>query len=91
MCHSLTEVTEVPGKGMGILQNFPTFRVEYGDVTALTQVPGIAARGYRTHVSYTKFKPVPRVFLPLTYRTSKSSGYGYEYRTELPGVPGTRV
>ena len=27
LCHNLTEVTEVPGKGMGIFENFQKFRV----------------------------------------------------------------
>ena len=27
LCHSLTEVTEVPGNGMGILENLQKFRV----------------------------------------------------------------
>ena len=30
LCHSLTGVTEFPGKGMRVLQNFQKFRVRYG-------------------------------------------------------------
>ena len=51
LCHSLTEVTEVMGKGMGILQNFRSSGYGYGSVIELTEVPGIVARAYRTHRS----------------------------------------
>ena len=37
---------------MGILQNLQKFRVRYGSVTELTEVPRIVARAYRTHRSY---------------------------------------
>ena len=47
--------------------------------TELTEVP----RGYKNAV------PVPRVLWARAYRTSRSFGYGYECRTELPEVPGT--
>ena len=33
--------------------------------------------------------PVPPVFVARAYRTPKSSGYGYECRTELTEVSGT--
>ena len=52
----------------------------------LTEVPGIVAREYRTHVTYKNDVPVPRVFVALACRTSRSSGYGYEGRTEVPGT-----
>ena len=41
------EATEVPGWGIGILQNLQKFRVRYRSVTELTEVPGIVARGVR--------------------------------------------
>ena len=73
--HSLTEVTEVPGKGMGILQNLQKFRVRVRkcyrihrsshERTELTEAPG----------RYKNAIPVPRVFV-----------HG---RTELTEVPGT--
>ena len=64
---------------MEVLQNSQKFRVRYGSLTELTEVPGtiyecctrtpgIAARPYRTYASF---------------------GYGYERRTELTEVPGT--
>ena len=89
LCHSLTEVTEVPGEGMGILQNLQKFRVRYGIVTELTEVPGFVARAFRTHIRYKNDVPVPWVFVELAYRTSRSSGYGYKCHTEVPEVPGT--
>ena len=71
----------------------------YGDLTELTEVPGtvrkcyrthrssgIVARAYRTHISYKNDIPVPRVFMALANRTSRSSGYGYECPTELTEV-----
>ena len=72
---------------MGILQNLQKFRVRYGSVTELIEVPGIVARAYRTHICYNNNVPVPRVFVALAYRISRSSGYEYECRTELPEVP----
>ena len=74
---------------MEILQNLQKFRVRYGSVTKLTEVPGIVARAYRTHKRYENDIPVPRVFVALAYKTSRSSGYGYECHTELPEVAGT--
>ena len=75
---SLTEVTEVPGKGIGILQNKRKLWVQqYGSVTEPTEVPGIELKhAYRTHISYTDDIPVPR-------------GYLWHWRTELPELPGT--
>ena len=72
---------------MGILQNLQNFRVRYGSVTELTEIPGIVARAYRTHIRYKNDIPVPRVFVALAYRTSRSwFGYGYECPTELTEV-----
>ena len=86
LCHSLTEVTEVPGKGMGILQNLQKFRVRGTEVsqnsqkfrvlwherTELTEVPG----RYKNALY-----PYPGYFVALAYRTYGSSGYGYECPT----------
>ena len=74
---------------MGILQNLQIFRVWYGSITELTEAPGIVGRAYRTHIRSKIDIPVPRVFMALAYRTSRSSGYGYECPTELTEVPGT--
>ena len=73
---------------MGILQNLQKFRVRSGSVTEITKAQGIVARAYRTHIGYKHDIPVPRVFVALAYRTSRSSGYGFEC-TELPEAPGT--
>ena len=36
---------------MGVLQNLQKFRVRYGSVTELTEVPGAVTRAYRTHMN----------------------------------------
>ena len=86
MPQSLIEVTEVPGKGIGILQklqkvpgtgtevlqNSQKFRVLWHGRTELTEVPG----GYKK-----KAVLVPRVFCGTgAYRVNRSSGYGCERR-----------
>ena len=55
----------------------------------LTEIPGTERTCYRTHISYNNDVSVPRVFVAPAYRTSRSSGYGYECHIELPEVPGT--
>ena len=91
---SYREATQVPGKGMGILQNLQKFRVRvrkcyvhnsqkfrvlWHGRTELTEVPG----------RHKNAVPVPRVFVARAYRSYRSSGYGYERRTKLTEVPGT--
>ena len=83
----------IPGKGMGVLQNFQKFRVRVW-------------KCYRTHRSSVycgtgiqnsqKFRagtknavPVPRVLLHGAYRTHRTSEYGFECPTELTEVLGT--
>ena len=48
---SLTELPEVSGTGMKVLQNFPKFRVLWHGRTELTELPG----------RYENAVPVPRV------------------------------
>ena len=67
------------GYGYESLHNFQKFSVLWHRHTELTGVPG----GYDNAV------PVPRVSVALTYRTYRSSGYGYEYPSKLAEVPGT--
>ena len=74
----LTELTEVPGTGTEVLQNSRKVRVLWHGRAELAEVSG----GYKNAV------PVPRVFVALAYRTYRSSGYGYESRTELTEAPG---
>ena len=52
-CASPIEVTQVPGKGMGILQNSQNFRVLWHGRTELTQVSG----------RYKNAVPISRVFV----------------------------
>ena len=74
-----TELTEIPGTGMKVLLNFRKFWVLWHGRTELTEVPG----------RYENAVPVSLVFVALAWRTYRSSGYGYEYPTELTEVPGT--
>ena len=61
----LTELTEVSGTGMDVLQNSQKLRA---GTKMLYPYPGYVARAYRAY---------------------RSSGYGYECRTDLTEVPGT--
>ena len=71
-----TELTEVPGTGMKVLQNSNKFWVLLQRRTELTEVPG----------RYKNAAPVPRALWPRAYRTYRSSGYGYECHAELTEV-----
>ena len=83
----------MPSKGMGVLQNFPKFRLR-------------VSKCYRTSRSYRycctgihnsqKFRAgtktaaaVPRVLWHGSYITHRCSGYGYKCPAELTEVPGT--
>ena len=74
----IAELTEVPGTGTEVLQNSQKFRVLWHGRTELTEVAG----------RYKNAVPVSRVFVERAYRSYRSSGYGYECRTELIEVPG---
>ena len=93
LCHSLTELTEVPGKGMEIVQNFQKFRVRVRKSYRTFRSSGYCGTGVQNSQKFragTKHAvPVPRALWPRMYRTSRSSRYGYECRTELPELPGT--
>ena len=74
----------VCGFRVRVWESYRTYRSSgygYESVTALTEVPGIAAQAYRTHRSfrahYRKVVPVPRVLL--------------HRRTELTEDPGTSM
>ena len=49
---------------MGISENLQKFRVQILSVTELTEVPGIVARSYRTHLNEHR---APRVLLAEVY------------------------
>ena len=72
----LTEVPEVSGTGMKVLQNFKNSRVLWHGRTELPEVPG----------RYKHAVPMPRVFVAPAYRASRSAGYGYECPTEVTEV-----
>ena len=61
---------------MEALHNFQKFQVLWHERTELAEVSG----------RYKHAVPVPRVFVAPAYRTSRSSGYGYECPTELTEV-----
>ena len=90
---SLTQLPEVPGTGIKVLQTSRSSRYGYESLTELPEVPGVVARAYRTHTSsggrYENAVPVPQVFVALAYITYRSSGCGCECPTELTKVPGT--
>ena len=48
---SLTEVPDVPGTGVKVLQILQTFQVLWHGRTGRTELPGIVARAYRTYRS----------------------------------------
>ena len=80
LCNSLTEVTEVSGKGMGILQHLNNSS-RYGYVSVLhnSEVPGIVAWAHRTHI---KFRAGKGMLYPYP-------GYLWHGRTKLTEGPGT--
>ena len=73
---SLTELPEVPGTGVIVLQSIQNLRVLWHGRTELPEVPG----------RYKHAVPVPQVFVAPAYRTSRSSGYGHECPTEVTEV-----
>ena len=89
---SLTELTEVPGKGMGFLQNLQKFRVRARKSYRTSRNSGYRETGVQNPQKFragTKHAvPVPRVLCPRAYRTYRSFRYGYEC-THFPEVPGT--
>ena len=73
---SLTEHSAVSGAGMEVLQYAQKFRVLWHGRTELTEVPG----GYKRCCTRT-----PGI-VARSYRSYRSSGNGYECRTELTEV-----
>ena len=66
LCHSLTELTEVPGTGTEDSRNSRKFRVWYGSLTKLTKVLG----------RYTNVVPVPQVLWHGRAELTEVSGTG---------------
>ena len=79
LCHNLTEVTKVPGKGMGILQHLQKFRVRVRKWYRTHRSSGYCGTGV---LSLQKF----RVRVWMSCRTYRSSGYGHECPTKLTQV-----
>ena len=79
LCHSLTEVTEVPGKGMGILQILHKFRVRIRKCYRTHRSSGYCGTGVQNSQ---KFRAGIKMLYPYP-------GYLWNGRTELTEVPGT--
>ena len=78
---------------MGALQNFQKIRVRVWKCYRTHISSGYCGTGVHNSQKFRAGKKsavtVPRVLWDGTYRTYRSSGYGYECGTELPEVPGT--
>ena len=79
LCHSLTEVTEVPGKGRGILQKLQKFRVRVRKYYRTRRSSGYCGTGEQ---NLRKFRAGMKMLYPYP-------GYLWHERTELTEVPGT--
>ena len=78
---------------MGVFENFQKFRVQVRKCYRTHSSSGYCGAGVQ---NLQKFRagtksalPVPRVLWHRAYRAYRSSGYGYECRTELAEVPGS--
>ena len=81
LCHSLTEVPEVPAKGMGILQNLQKFRVRVRTCYRTHRNSGYCGTGVQNSQ---KFRAGIKMLYPYP-------GYLWHGRTELTEVPGTGI
>ena len=91
-----TVLQESQSFSVRVWESYRTYRGSgYGYIclNELPEVPGIVAQAYGTHnKSFDRVQNImypPRVSRPQAYRTSRSCGYTYECRTELPEVSGT--
>ena len=93
LCHNLKEVTEVPGKGMGFLQNnLQKFQVRVRKRYRIHRSCGYYGMGVHNSQNFPVglkiLYPYPGIVV-RAYRTHRSSGNGYGRHTELTKVPGT--
>ena len=79
LCHSLTEVTEVPGKGMGILQTLHKFRVRVRKCYRTHRSSGYCGTGVQNSQ---KLRAGIKTLYPYP-------GYSWNGHTDLTEVPGT--
>ena len=84
LCHSLIRVTEVPGKGMGILQNLQKFRARVRKCYRTHRSSGYVPRAYTTHRTSELAEVPGRYKMLYPY-----PGYLWHGRGELTQVPGT--
>ena len=83
----------IPGKAMGVFQNFQKFRVRVWKCYRTSRSSGYCGTGIQNSQKFRagteRDVPVPRVLWHGSYITHRSSGYDYESLAELPEVPGT--
>ena len=83
----------ISGKGYEDLTELPDVPVRVSMSYKTSRSSGHCGTGVQNSQKFRagskRAVPVPRVLWPRAYRTSRSSGYRYECRTELPEVPGT--
>ena len=80
-CDSLTEVTEVPGKGMGTLKNLQKFRVRVRKCYRTHRISGYCGTGVQ---SSPKFRAGIKMVYPYP-------GYLWHEPAELTEVPGAGI
>ena len=79
LCHRLTELTELPGKGMGFLQNLQKFRVRVRKSYRTSRCSRYCGTGVHNSQKF-------RAGIKMLYPFPGCCGHG---RTELTEVPGT--
>ena len=79
LCHRLTELTELPGKGTGFLQNFQKFRVRVRMSYRTSRSSRYCGTGVQNSQ---KFRACIKILYPYP-------GYCGHRRAELPEVSGT--
>ena len=79
LCHSLAEVTGVPGKGTGILQNLPKFRVRVRKCCRTHRRSGYGGTGVHNSQKF-------RAGIKLRYPYPGCLWHGLTELTEVPGT-----
>ena len=95
-CHSLTKVTEVPGKGMGILQNLQKFRVRVQNSQKFRELWQRRTEPTEVAGRYKNAVPVPRVFVARAYRAyvrtlQNTTFFNYHRNSFLHGAGDTSI
>ena len=84
------ELCSIPGKGLGVSQNFQKFRVRVWTCYRTSRRSGYCGTGIQNSQNFragTKHDAaVPRVLMHGSCKTHRGFGYGHESLTELPEV-----